>query len=72
MSSRPFSLSQSFRNLWSAIRGRRPPAETASASGVVLHDPGSQRPHDLDDPFVDPKVQARVGDAIANAAQKKT
>lgn len=50
--------------------GRKPPAAD-QASGVVLHDPAAQRPHDLDDPFFDPKVQARIAEAITNAAQKK-
>jgi hypothetical protein len=72
MSILPFPFSQSFRNLWSAMLGRRPAGDTPSTPDVVLHDPASQRPHDLDDPFVDPKAQARVGDAIANAARNKT
>ena len=38
---------------------------------VMVHDPKSSGPHDLDDPFFDNKVQERIGDAIANAAQKK-
>ena len=39
---------------------------------VLLHDPAASRPHDLDDPFFDPKVQRRVADFIAGADRKKT
>src|SRR5688572_16671208 len=38
---------------------------------VIIHDPDSSKPHDLDDPFFDPKVRARVGAVIANAALKR-
>ena len=48
---------------------RRP--SLAPGPPAILHDPGAQGPHDLDDPFFDPKVQARIGDAIASATQKK-
>ena len=37
---------------------------------VIVHDPGAERPHDLDDPFFDPKVQARMAGVIANNAKK--
>ena len=37
---------------------------------VIVHDPGAARPHDLDDPFLDPAVQSRIGDVIANKAAK--
>jgi hypothetical protein len=43
----------------------------AASDAVILHDPASQQPHDLDDPFFDPKVQARMAETITNAAQKK-
>jgi hypothetical protein len=56
-----------FRKLWSADRGSRP----TSKPEVIFHDPGSSKPHDLDDPFFDRKVQDRVGRAIADAAGKK-
>ena len=49
-----------------SLTGQKPPA-----SGVIIHDPASQRPHDLDDPFFDQKVQTRIAEAITNAAQKK-
>jgi hypothetical protein len=40
-------------------------------SGVLLHDPAASSPHNLDDPFFDPKIQSRVANMIAGAAQKK-
>ena len=36
---------------------------------VVTHDPAASKPHDLDNPFHDSKVQERIGIAIAKAAQ---
>jgi hypothetical protein len=54
-----------FRKLWSAVVGSR-----SSRPGVIVHDPASSRPHDLDDPFFEGRVQEQVGQAIATAAQK--
>jgi hypothetical protein len=39
--------------------------------GVTIHDPDASKPHDLDDPFLDPKVRERVGAVIADAARTK-
>jgi hypothetical protein len=52
-----------FRRLWSAVVPTR-----TSRLDPLIHDPDSSRPHDLDDPFFDRKVQERVGAAIAKAA----
>jgi hypothetical protein len=62
-------LAQTCRDLWLAFTGQQPvpPARPE----VIFHDPGAQRPHDLDDPFIDPQVQSRVGGVIANNATKK-
>ena len=59
-------FSESFRRLWSAAPGN--PAKKP----FVLHDPAAQRPHDLDDPFFDQKVQERIAQAIAKAAKSDT
>ncbi len=65
-------ISRFLQTVWSAATGRKPsPAETPSRPEVVLHDPAAQRPHDLDDPYFDPKVQARIAEVIANATRKK-
>jgi hypothetical protein len=61
------SIAQTMKKIWLAVTGKNEPA----AAGVVLHDPAARRPHDLDDPFFDEKVQARVADVIAGAGQKK-
>lgn len=37
---------------------------------VIIHDPGAQKAHDLDDPFFDEKVQTRIGDVIGGAGAK--
>ena len=63
------TLAQTFRDLWSAMTGQ--PAAKAALPEVIVHDPGTERPHDLDDPFFDPKVQSRMADVIANNAAKK-
>ena len=65
------SFVQTARGFWFAIT-RRKQSERAKTPGVILHDPGAQGPHDLDDPFFDPKVQARMADVIAENAAKKT
>lgn len=56
------------RKFWSAVGGSR---STSMPDEVIVHDPDSSKPHDLDDPFFDRKVQGRVGQTIATAAQKK-
>jgi len=43
----------------------------SSRLDVIVYDPALSKPHDLDDPFFDSKVQERVGTAIANATRKK-
>ena len=55
-----------FRKAWSAILRRAP-----TNPEVVVHDPAAAKPHDLDDPFFDRKVQERMGAAIAKAARKE-
>jgi hypothetical protein len=65
------SFVQTVRGFWCAITGRKP-SDRAETPGVILHDPGAQGPHDLDDPFFDPNVQARMADVIAKSAAKKT
>jgi len=55
--------------VWAALIAR---FTTSPPPKVLLHDPAAARPHDLDDPFFDPKVQRRVADLIAGAAGKKT
>ena len=56
-----------FQKFWSHILGK----ETAPSTfpEVVVHDPMAAKPHDLDDPFFDGKVQERIGGAIAKAKE---
>jgi hypothetical protein len=63
------NLTQTIRHCWSAITGQDAVREPA-APEVVIHDPGAERPHDLDDPFFDPKVQSRMAGVIADSAKK--
>jgi hypothetical protein len=63
----------SARKVWSAVLGRKATsAGDSTRAGVVFHDPGSQKPHNLDDPFFDNKVQERIADVISIAARKKS
>jgi len=61
------TMSQAMRKFWSVIYGKNEPAPPV----VIVHDPAAQRPHDLDDPYFDDKVQMRMSDVIAGTAQKK-
>lgn len=70
MTSRTRTLSDAVRRYWFKVTGQSD-FHHSHASGVFLHDPRAERPHNLDDPFHDPKVQARIGDAISNATLKK-
>jgi hypothetical protein len=38
---------------------------------VIVYDPSAQKPKDLDDPFIDPKSQERVGKLIAGHSRAK-
>lgn len=58
------SMSQLVRGLWTK------PAPLP-ADAVIVHDPDARRPHDLDDPFFDRRVQSRVAEVIAKARGKK-
>jgi len=63
-------LSQSLQKLWSWLTR---PEEVAAphVPDIIVHDPAAARAHDLDDPFFDDKVQARMADVIAGAGHKK-
>ena len=63
-------LVQRVRNFWCAMTGQRS-ARQAPLPEVIVHDPDAERPHDLDDPFLDPKVQSRIAGVIADNAAKK-
>ena len=64
------SFTQAVRNFWLAITGQRS-ARDAPPPEVIVHDPGAQRPHDLDDPFFDSKTQSRMAGVIADNTQKQ-
>lgn len=65
-------LSQTIRKFWQAVTRRKSSSPaTHPLPDVILHDPAANRPRDLDDPFIDVAVQARMAETIANATQKK-
>jgi hypothetical protein len=65
-------LIQMVRGFWFAVTRQKQSNRGNTTPEVIVHDPGAQRPHDLDDPYFDPKVQSRMADVIAkNAAKKK-
>jgi hypothetical protein len=63
-------LSQSLEKLWSWLT-RPVEVPPAHIPDIIVHDPAARRAHDLDDPFFDDKVQARMADVIAGAGHKK-
>jgi hypothetical protein len=65
-------LINSVRKACSAILGRKVPTQPSARSGVIFHDPASEKPHNLDDPFHDNRVQERIAEAISTAAQMKS
>jgi hypothetical protein len=65
------TMLQNIRRFWSAMTGQKRSDRETAPPPSVLHDPAAQRPHDLDDPYFDPKVQKRVGDVIANSVRDK-
>jgi len=65
-------LINTLRKLQSVVLRRKvTSAEVSTRAGVVFHDPESHKPHNLDDPFFDKKVQERIADVISSATQKK-
>jgi len=62
---------QAARKSWFAATVKKRPAGETPAPALFLHDPAARGPHDLDDPFFDPEVKARVGKIIVGAVQKK-
>jgi hypothetical protein len=63
------SLADTIRHLWRSMKGPTPAGKPMPE--VLVHDPGAERAHDLDDPFFDPKVQSRMAGVIADTAAKK-
>ena len=64
-------LVQLVRGFWFAVTRQKQSNREDASTEVILHDPGAQRPHDLDDPYFDPKVQSRMANVIAKHAAKK-
>ncbi len=62
------TMSDVVRGLWSAPKFKSKSGQKGPE--VIIHDPESERPHDLDDPFFDRRVQSRMADVIANAKPK--
>ena len=63
------TFTQTIRHFWSTMTGQDS-VRAPVAPEVIVHDPGAERPHDLDDPFFDPRVQSRMGSVIADNAKK--
>jgi hypothetical protein len=40
------------------------------APQVVIHDADASQPHNLDEPFLNESVQARIGNAISSSTRK--
>jgi hypothetical protein len=66
-----FFLRAMLSDAWSAVTAR--PARSAGCrSTVLVHDPQAHKPKNLDDPFINPDVQQRIGKLIARAASAQS
>jgi hypothetical protein len=61
---------KSIREIWHSMLQPEPAPKPVQPE-VIVHDPAAEGPHDLDDPFFDPKVQSRIADVIAGNTIKK-
>jgi hypothetical protein len=64
-------LAQKLCDLWIALTRQKQSSGQNTLPEVFLHDPAAQRPHDLDDPYFDPKVQSRMAEVISKNAAKR-
>lgn len=55
-----------FARAWRFFRG-----PSSRHPEVFVHDPAGAMPHNLDDPFHDPEVQAKVGKILADSRSKQ-
>jgi hypothetical protein len=58
-----FFLRALLSNAWSAATAKAT-GRVSRRPAVFIHDPEAENPKDLDDPFIDPKVQERIGQLI--------
>jgi hypothetical protein len=63
------SLLHSALKMCSALIGGNRAKPSVAIPEVFIHDPKAQGPQNLDDPFLDTKAQARVGETIARVAR---
>jgi hypothetical protein len=64
-------LGRKVRDFWIALTTQKPANNKSTLPKVFLHDPAAQRPHNLDDPYFDPKIQSRMAEVISKNAAKK-
>jgi hypothetical protein len=60
-------ISRILLRFWNIIHVGR----TRPIADVILHDPASRGAQDLDNPFIQPGAQARVGELIADQFRPK-
>ena len=65
------SMLQAVRRFWMAAIGQKSPYPQVAARDAIVHDPAAQRPHNLDDPYFDLKVQKRFADVISHSMRDK-
>jgi hypothetical protein len=61
---------QILTQLWSTVAVKR--RSRSRSQGVIIHDPAAQNAQDLDDPFLNPEAQARIGRIIGNQSKRVT
>jgi hypothetical protein len=64
-----FFLRAALAGAWSALTVG-PRRSGVRRSDVIVHDPEASKPKNLDDPFIDPIVQERIGKMIASSARR--
>jgi hypothetical protein len=65
-----FFLRAMLTDAWTAATVMRVRA-AARRAGVIVHDPQAHDPKNLDDPFIDPRVQERIGKFIADSGRQE-
>jgi hypothetical protein len=61
--------SRAFLKLWRALAGGGP--KHLDSQEGILHDPLARRAQDLDDPFIDPRAQGRIGKLIGDRSKQE-
>ena len=69
MMSQPMSIiARSLKGVWCAVFGGD--RTRAGPPDVIFHDPAADKAQNLDNPFIDPKAQRRIGEFIGDQSKR--